>query len=138
MTFEITDAVSAHSSSLHVILIFPRQADYLQQNCHPVFGFAPLSMVYSLPRALLYWSIGLMAFQTGFAMFHIADSNVTIAVAGIAFVTTCSLAAVLSRGFDGSYFRSCFLISSCTRLFRCCGKSDDDLERNHQNEDEEP
>lgn len=65
---------------------------FLTKYKHSFFGFRPLAFAYSLPRALLYWSLCLFALQTAISCFQILDAFMASALLGFAAVLVCSVA----------------------------------------------
>ena len=45
-----------HDLGLCSQLMTPRQATYLNQNVHPIYGLEPMAIVFALPWALFMWS----------------------------------------------------------------------------------
>ncbi|OCB84006.1 hypothetical protein A7U60_g8677 [Sanghuangporus baumii] len=69
-------------------------ADYLSRMCHSRFGFTPLSWMYSIPKALLFWSTGLMILQTAFALFDVIPMSNRYVAGSIAYLMVAVLFGV--------------------------------------------
>ncbi|THH12130.1 hypothetical protein EW145_g180 [Phellinidium pouzarii] len=64
-------------------------AVFLDKVYHPKYGFAQLSFVYSVPKALLFWSTGLLMIQMGFAMVKITDIYIASGLIALTVVLAC-------------------------------------------------
>lgn len=99
-------------------------ASFLDRTCHSVFGFAPLSWMYSIPKAVLFWSSGLIILQGGFALFKavpISNHFVAGGLVGLIVAVLCGVAYALH--LQGA-------LLSCFSFFRTFAHRDGDLERN--------
>ncbi|KAI5121696.1 hypothetical protein M0805_002089 [Coniferiporia weirii] len=72
-------------------------AGFLSQTHHPIFGFAPLSLVYSIPKALVFWTAALLILQAGLAAYQVTDRYVASGLAGLALVAVCTVTVALRR-----------------------------------------
>ncbi|KAH8113927.1 hypothetical protein DFH11DRAFT_1727441 [Phellopilus nigrolimitatus] len=110
-------------------------ADFLERNFHPTYGFTLLSLVYSIPKALLFWSAGTLLLQMGFAVFQITDVYMAGALISLTVVAVGAFAAVLRRNASVKYDTEedkQETMSTWRRFFHPSSRSKGDLEGNDE------
>jgi len=125
----ISGLMLTHYHRMPLYLDTSDAANFLSQAYHSSLGLRPLAIVYALPRALLFWSTGLMALQAGSAVFRTTDIYIGSGLLFLAVITVCLMSCVLRRGFASDPDVTPYA-SWWRRLFCPPRKANGDLEYN--------
>ena len=95
------------------------QANFLTNIYHPVLGFQPLAIVYSLPKAVLFWSTALLSLQASLEVIDSTEQSIALGVLCSLALIGCVVVAVLRRGSNGydSYYEGGTKTTFFRRLF---------------------